>query len=222
MVAANSVTRGSDEQVAYALAIVTALGTIAMFAMPAAAPLLGLDLAQTGIWLGASIHEVAQVVGAAAIVDDHAVGVATVAKMVRVMSLAPLVLGMAAVARRRAQTEVARRRAQTEGTRRRAQTEGTRRRAQTETGTSVRVPMPWFVFGFLALAGLASLDLVPVPVMRDARLAAAFMLAAALGAMGFGIDLAALRRMGLRPLLLAVSSWMILAGVSLGLVELLA
>jgi uncharacterized membrane protein YadS len=57
--------------------------------------------------------------------------------------------------------------------------------------------------------------------MHDARLASGFMLAAALGAMGFGIDLAALRRMGLRPMVLAISAWTILAGVSLGLVTLL-
>jgi uncharacterized membrane protein YadS len=98
------------------------------------------------------------------------------------------------------------------------------RRAARNGGAAIhaRVPTPWFVFGFLALAGAASFGIVPPTVTHDAGLAAGFMLAAALGAMGFGIDLAALRRMGLRPLLLAAASWLTLAAVSLGLVLLAA
>jgi uncharacterized integral membrane protein (TIGR00698 family) len=193
VVAANSVTRGRDEDVAYALAIVTALGTLAMFVLPALAPLLGLPQTQAGIWFGSSIHEVAQVVGAATAIGDRTVGVATIAKMARIVTLAPIVLMMAAAARRQL------------------------RRSETAE-IHARAPMPWFVLGFLALAAVASFGVVPHPVTHDAGLAAGFMLAAALGAMGFGIDLRALRRMGLRPFVLACSSWTLLAAVSLGLI----
>ncbi|MDT9071125.1 putative sulfate exporter family transporter, partial [Escherichia coli] len=58
-------TRADDEDVAYAIACVTAFGTIAMLAYPMLAGPLGLDAHAYGLWAGASIHEVAQVVAAA-------------------------------------------------------------------------------------------------------------------------------------------------------------
>lgn len=197
VVAANSVTRGSDEDVAYALAIVTVLGTVAMFAMPALVPVLGLAPDQAGVWLGASIYEVAQVVGAATGLGEHTTAIATVAKMTRVLTLAPIVLAMAAIARH-----------------------GVRRKG----GDAVRaqVKMPWFVFGFLALAGVASLGVLPRPAIHEAGLVSTFLLAAALGAMGFGIDLRALHRMGARPMILAIFAWLLLSSLSLGLALLVA
>lgn len=196
VVAANSVTRGSDEDVAYALAIVTVLGTVAMFAMPALVPLLGLAPQQAGVWLGSSIHEVAQVVGAATGLGEHTTAIATVAKMTRVLTLAPIVLTMAAIARH-----------------------GARRGGE---AVHAQVRMPWFVFGFLVLTGVASLGVLPRPAIHDAGLTSSFLLAAALGAMGFGIDLSALRRKGARPMLLAVFAWLLLSSLSLGLVLLTA
>ncbi|HEY1723279.1 MAG TPA: YeiH family protein [Magnetospirillaceae bacterium] len=201
IVAANSVTRGRDEDVAYALAIVTAFGTVAMFAMPALVPLFGFAPTQAGIWLGASIHEVAQVVGAATTINDQTVTIATIAKMARIVSLAPIVLLMATAARRSMRSQAGNQ----------ADKQG--------NAVHARVPVPWFVFGFLFLAGAASFGVVPPIVTHDAGLVASFLLAAALGAMGFGIDLGALRRMGLRPLVLAASSWLILAGVSFALLR---
>ena len=81
--------------------------------------------------------------------------------------------------------------------------------------------MPWFVFGFLALAGVASLGVVPVAVAQTSGLVASFLLAAALAAMGFAVELRALRKKGLRPLLLALSSALLIAGTSYGLLQLL-
>lgn len=195
VVAANSVTRGSDEDVAYAMAAVTVFGTLAMLVMPALAALFGLGAIPAGLWLGASIHEVAQVVGAATQLGEHTTTVATIAKMARILMLAPMVLGMAALARRR---------------------------PHVGEGPHARVPVPWFVFGFVALAAVASLHVVPVVAVHDSGIAASFMLAAALGAMGFGIDLHAIRRKGARPLILAASAWLIIGTASLGLVALVA
>ena len=192
VVGVNSVTQGSDEEVAYALAAVTLFGTLAMLASPLVGPLLGLDRGATGLWMGASIHEVAQVVGAASQLGDETVRSATVAKMARVLMLAPLVLMLAAFGRGA---------------------------AKATAQPAAKLPVPWFVFGFLALAGLASLGIVPASVTRQAGVAAGFLLAAALAAMGFGVDPLALRRVGPRPLLLASASWLLIAGVSFGLLQ---
>ncbi len=194
VVAANSVSRGSDEDVAYALATVTLFGTLAMLVVPALALLLGLDPELAGIWTGASIHEVAQVVGAATQLGSQATQTATIAKMARVLMLAPLVLAMLA---------------------------HERRRRGAPDAPEARLPVPWFVFGFLALAGVASLGVVPVAVAQTSGLVASFLLAAALAAMGFAVELRALRKKGLRPLLLALSSALLIAGTSYGLLQLL-
>jgi uncharacterized integral membrane protein (TIGR00698 family) len=92
IVATNTVTRASDEAVAYALATVTLYGTIAMFAYPVLAPLLPLSAEGYGLWTGASVHEVAQVVAAGFARGQETGEAATVAKLARVLMLAPLVL----------------------------------------------------------------------------------------------------------------------------------
>ncbi|RAI25738.1 YeiH family protein, partial [Rhodoplanes serenus] len=65
VIATNTVTNAHDEDVAYAVACVTIFGSIAMFAYPFLAPLLGLGPHAFGLWTGASVHEIAQVVAAA-------------------------------------------------------------------------------------------------------------------------------------------------------------
>jgi uncharacterized integral membrane protein (TIGR00698 family) len=193
IVAANSVTGGDDEDVAYSLAAVTLFGTVAMLAMPLAAELVHAEPHVAGLWLGASIHEVAQVVGAASQLGDAAMQTATIAKMARVLMLAPLVLALAAVEHRRS------------------------RRVE-----RARLQMPWFVFGFIGLTVLASLKTMPGWLTADAGLITSFLLAAALAALGYGMDVSAILRRGWRPLLLALLSWLAISAVSLLLLYVLA
>lgn len=65
VIATNTVTDAPDEDVAYAVACVTIFGSIAMFTYPLVPGLLHLDAHAYGLWSGASIHEIAQVVAAA-------------------------------------------------------------------------------------------------------------------------------------------------------------
>lgn len=101
VIATNTVTRGSDEDVAYAIAIVTVFGSLSMLALPGIGSLLALDAAHYGIWVGATVHEVAQVVGAGFQHGAEAGQAATVAKLSRVILLAPLILCLSTLARRR-------------------------------------------------------------------------------------------------------------------------
>ncbi|MBZ4022671.1 hypothetical protein CKO11_09390 [Rhodobacter sp. TJ_12] len=93
VLAANAVGRESDEDVAYAIASVTIFGTIAMILFPVLGS--GLSAQDYGLWAGASIHEVAQVVAAGAQGGQEATAFATIAKLTRVALLAPLILIMA-------------------------------------------------------------------------------------------------------------------------------
>jgi Predicted membrane protein len=90
--AANSVVDGDDEDVAYAVACVTVFGSIAMFAYPLLQATLHLTPRDYGLWAGASIHEIAQVVAATFAVGREAGDFGAVAKLTRVMMLAPVSL----------------------------------------------------------------------------------------------------------------------------------
>jgi uncharacterized integral membrane protein (TIGR00698 family) len=191
VIAANTVTRAADEDVAYAVACVTVFGSLSMFLYPALPGLLHLDAHHFGLWSGASIHEVAQVV-AAAFQDGRDAGeFGTIAKLSRVMLLAPLVLGLGFVATRRGRNEV-----------------------------RGRAPLPWFVFGFIALIGVNSLGVVPLEAKQVLVPATTFLLTVALAAMGLETDIGKLRARGLRPLALGAASWVFISGFSLALIEL--
>ncbi|MEN9204212.1 MAG: putative sulfate exporter family transporter, partial [Thermostichales cyanobacterium DRC_bins_46] len=90
VVTANSVVDSSEEEMAYAIGLITALGTVAMLLYPLVPELLHLSSLSYGIWCGASIHEVAQVVAASFQHDLVSGEFATLSKLSRVLYLAPL------------------------------------------------------------------------------------------------------------------------------------
>jgi uncharacterized integral membrane protein (TIGR00698 family) len=89
--AMDAVVKAREEDVGYAVATVTVFGTAAMLLLPVAAALLGLGDVQAGQWAGASVHEVAQVTAAGAVISTAALKVATLVKLCRVVLLAPTV-----------------------------------------------------------------------------------------------------------------------------------
>src|SRR5690606_10160644 len=94
IVATNTVTRGSEEDAAYAIACITLFGTLAMLTLPLAARLLALEPASYGLWAGSTTHEVAQAIAAAFQGGDEAGQLGTIAKLGRVVMLAPLILAL--------------------------------------------------------------------------------------------------------------------------------
>jgi uncharacterized integral membrane protein (TIGR00698 family) len=193
VIATNTVTRAPDEDVAYAVASVTVFGSLSMFLYPALPGLLHLDAHHFGLWSGASIHEIAQVV-AATFQDGREAGeFGTIAKLSRVMLLAPLVLGLGVLATRR---------------------------TSADGPVRARAPIPWFVFGFIALIAVNSLGVVPMEAKHLLVPATTFLLTVALGAMGLETDIRKLRARGLRPLALGAASWLFISGFSLALIEL--
>ena len=197
VIATNTVTEGSDEDVAYAVACVTVFGSLSMFLYPMLPALLHLSPRAFGLWSGSSIHEIAQVVAAAFQDGSHAGEIATIAKLTRVMMLAPLVIVLGIIAARRAAQDADR----------------TKRKAP---------PMPWFVLGFIALVIVNSM--VAIPAQPKAWIAAgtAFLLSMALAAMGLETDFRKLKAEGLKPLGLAAAAWVFIACFSLALVKLTA
>lgn len=94
VIATSTVTRSSDEDVAYAVACVTVFGSVSMLLYPVLPGLLQLTPHAFGLWAGASIHEIAQVVAAAFQNGPDAGNFGTIAKLSRVMLLAPMILAI--------------------------------------------------------------------------------------------------------------------------------
>jgi uncharacterized integral membrane protein (TIGR00698 family) len=196
IVAANSVTNGSDEDVAYALACVTFCGTVAMFVFPLTLQIINFCEYQYGLWSGAAIHEVGQVVGAAFQGGQVSGEFATIAKLTRVALLAPVIviLGFA------------------------------NRSSFGDAGASDEKPargVPSFILLFLVIVVVNS----PVDIAANVKSAAAtistIMLTMALAAIGLTADVRKLRERGLGPFALGVAASVIIGAVSLGLLKLM-
>ena len=188
IVAANTVVHDEDESVAYALATVTLFGTIAMLGYPVLASALPLSELAYGLWSGASVHEVAQVVAAGFARGETSGEFATVTKLARVLMLAPLVLLMGLWAHRLS--------------------------SRSDAGTG-RAPMPWFVFGFLGMVLLAGTGWIEAEWRSSANLVTQALLAFALAAVGLETDLRKLVAQGWRPLALGGAATLFIASTTL-------
>ena len=192
VVATNTVTRGSDEDVAYAIACVTVFGSLSMLLFPVIGPAIGLGHTDFGLWVGASIHEVAQVTGAAFQGGLEAGQSGTVAKLARVMLLAPLIGTLGALARRRGSSDA--------------------------TGAA---QTPWFVIGFVAVVVANSIWPLSGTAKDAVVIGTAFMLTIALAAMGLETDMRKLWAKGVRPLALGALGWLFISAFALAAISLI-
>lgn len=192
---AQSVVNADDDEVASAVAMVTLYGTAAMLALPVLSGVLGLTADQSGIWIGLTVHEVAQVVAAGGMVGAAALAAATVVKLGRVVLLAPVLTFSTVFWRRRGE----------------------------QPPDAPKVPLvPLFVLGFLAMVAVRSTVPLPEEVLTAASLTASWLLAAAMFGLGVGIDIRKLLRTGGRGALVGGASTLVMGGGTLAGVLLLA
>ncbi len=219
--------REDDDGVATALALVTVYGTLAIVVLPWLAGLLGLTDDRAGLWIGASVQEVAQVVTAAGTISAPALATATVAKLARVALLAPLVaVAGVVVARgaRRAASALATTSTlgASDATSSSAADDGESRGAGAGARRRRVAPVPWFVVGFVAAVALRSLGVVPAPVLAVLVTASTLAFVAAMFALGLGVDVPTLVRTGRRSLVLGALSAVLVTATALVGVLLLA
>jgi uncharacterized integral membrane protein (TIGR00698 family) len=194
-VAAMERTAGADdEDVTAAIAMVTLWGTVAMIALPLLRAPLGLSDLQYGVWAGASVQEVGQVVAAASPAGAAVLAIAVVVKLTRVLLLAPVV----------------------------ATVNAGRRFRSTGSGESVRRPplVPLFVLGFLGCAVLRTVGAVPDSALAGLGQVQVLALGAALFGMGASVHLGSLLRRSGPVVLATAASTLFVTGVSLAAVHL--
>jgi uncharacterized integral membrane protein (TIGR00698 family) len=193
IVAAKAATGGEDDDAAYAVAGVTLFGTIAMFLYPALAAPLHLSESAYGLWAGASVHEVAQAVFASGQGGPEALQIGTIAKLTRVAMMAPVIILLGEIYARL---------------------------GLMGDGTRGRPPFPWFLVGFLALAGLNSLVAIPTVVSAPIRTVTTFLLSMAMAAMGLHTNLRHVFSAGVRPLALGLFASAFISLLVLALIKL--
>jgi uncharacterized integral membrane protein (TIGR00698 family) len=177
-------TAERERDTATAVALVTLCGTLAIVVMPLLGHLLGLSPYDEGRWIGASVHDVGQVVATAAVVGPAALVPAVAVKLIRVAMLAPVTTVI-----------------------------GLRARRESPSGTRPPV-VPVFLIAFLAMVALRSTGVVPEDVVNDAGTVKDLLFAAALFGLGTAVRVRHLLRTGHRAALLGLTSWILIAGVS--------
>ena len=196
IVAMRPVSDADDDDMAYAIALVTICGTLAIFLLPAFAELIGFTGARFGSWVGASVHDVAQTVATAASGDQQAQNAAIIVKLTRVMLLAPLVAGVSFARRRKLAAW--------------------RTVGENATALATKLPpmVPLFVVGFLVAISLNSFSEIPQTALSNIKWIEKSLLASALVGLGAGVDARKLRSIGARPLVLGLVSWLLVATLS--------
>lgn len=178
----------SEERLIFTVMGVTVLSTIAMIAYPILVNLLELDSVQAGVFLGGTIHDVAQVVGAGFSISEQTGDTATLVKLMRVAMLAPIVLVTSLMIRSFA----------------------------TLPSDGKRPPLlPGFVLAFLVLAGLNSFGLIPPAISEFLSHASRWLLLTAVAAVGMKTNLKQVLSVGCAAIGLIVVETLFIAGLIL-------
>ncbi|HDG1690022.1 TPA: YeiH family protein [Kluyvera georgiana] len=189
VLATEPVVKAEASKVTVAVATVVIFGTLAIFIYPAMYPLLAhwFTPETYGIYIGSTMHEVAQVVAAGHAVTPETENAAVIAKMLRVMMLAPFLLFMAA---------------------------RVKQLAPAGASQKSKITIPWFAIMFIVVTIFNSFHLQPNSVVQMLITLDTILLAMAMAALGVTTHVSALKKAGAKPLMMALVLfiWLIVGG----------
>ena len=185
---------GADsDDVASSIAFTAVLGVAVVLGLPLLVAALGLSATQGGVLAGLTVYAVPQVLAATVPMGAVSTQVGTVVKLVRVLMLGPLVLALSVF--------------------------GGRLRADRAPGrVSLYQMVPWFIVGFVLLAALRSLGWLPSAVVAMAASVAGVLTVLSMAALGLGVDVRVVARVGLPVTATVTLSLLVLGVVSLLLI----
>jgi uncharacterized integral membrane protein (TIGR00698 family) len=180
-------TKENEKFTLLAVVGVTTLSTLAMILYPLLVKAFGLDATQAGVFIGGSIHDVAQVVGAGYLISSHAGDVATIVKLTRVACLVPVVLAISIAFNSRARQ------------------------------TAINLPplVPFFLIGFLWLLLANSFHFIPAQLADWISMLSRACLVTAIGALGIKTSFHSLASLGWQPVIMLVAETLWLAALIL-------
>lgn len=183
-------TPDSERDTILTVVTVTVLSTVAMIVYPLLATAVGLDDVHAGIFLGGTIHDVAQVVGAGYSISTKTGDVATYVKLLRVTMLLPVAFSIAFVVSRAPQGRA----------------------------TGVKAALPLFLVGFAFLVGINSSGILPKLVTEAANDVSRWCLVTAIAALGMKTSFKDLAAVGWKPIALMLGETAWIAVVTLAVV----
>jgi uncharacterized integral membrane protein (TIGR00698 family) len=186
------VIRAEPEDIASSIALTAVLGVVVVLALPLLIPVLGFSFHQYGVLAGMTVYAVPQVLAATFPVSTISGEIATLVKLVRVLMLGPVVLFFSL-----------------------------RHPREERTGWSIARLVPWFIVGFMALGVARSVGILPITIADPLREISRWLTVAAMAALGLGVDVRVIARVG-RPVMTTVgASLLMLLVVSVTLIRVL-
>lgn len=194
--AVSPVIGATGAEIAYAVSTIFLFNILAVVLFPLLGHALNLDPYTFGLLAGTAVNDTSSVVAAAGVYSTAALGFAVVVKLVRSLMIIPICLGLSVMeARRSAQ-------------------------GRRMTGRRIATLVPWFLIGFILVAIVNSLGVIP-DAPRDVLVhVSVFLIAMALAGIGLTTDIPALRRAGWRPLALGGMLWILVTLTSLAVIAL--
>lgn len=187
------VITAASAEVAYAVSTIFLFNVLAVLLFPLLGHLLHMPQHAFGLLAGTAVNDTSSVVATASVYGATALGFAVIVKLVRTLMIIPITVTLAAVEARRS---------------------ATRGMSAGQIGKLV----PWFLIGFVIVAALNSIGVIP-PGARDGLVqVSVFLISVALAGIGLSTDAAALRRAGLKPLLLGAILWVLVTVTALGVI----
>jgi uncharacterized integral membrane protein (TIGR00698 family) len=188
----------NNDEIASSISFTAILGVMMVLGLPLLIPLLQLSATQYGILAGLTVYAVPQVLAATVPAGLVSTQIGTLVKLMRVLMLGPVVVGLSLTASR-------------------WQSDAKTDAKKTNVGFFRLVP--WFILGFLVLATLRSLEIVPSTVVGPVTKITSFLTVVSMAALGLGVDVRVLANVGGRVTAAVTLSLMLLLGISIALVH---
>lgn len=180
----DSMLKADSHKVSLAVSTVVLFGTISMFLYPILANLGFVPQDVFGIYIGSTVHEVAQVVAAGSAVSPTVCDTAVIVKLTRVMMLVPYLFLLGLYLAKKSKTK------------------------------RTKVPMPWFAILFVVMCGFNSLNILPTAMKTGLIEFDVFLLTIAMFGLGVETNFEKIKGLGLKPILLAgiMFVWLVFVG----------
>lgn len=180
---------GDEEDATYAIALVTLFGSISIFVLPVLGHLMNMGDVRFGMWAGSSVHDVAQVIATSTTYSSHSLAPAVIVKLTRVVLLAPLV---ATYGYRHSRTQ-----------------KHAEPHEHPHVGSQRLSPLPLFIILFLLTVSIRTTGAISLDALSNIKQTEKVCLGLALVGLGAGVNVKKLARLGARPILLGLSSWIL-------------
>ena len=170
-----------DSDIAYAMSATFLFDMAMILLFPMMGRALGLSDMAYGLWAGTAVNDTSSVVAASYAFSEAAGDFATMVKLTRTLTIIPTVIAFSFIHAHVKKKEAG--------------------SASSSGKVNVVGLLPWFIVGFLAMAGVNSLGLIPMAVSAALKDVSKFLMVAALAAIGLNTDLNKMKQAGIKPML---------------------